>query len=80
MLDDREIEKIINKKWDRLSPIERLIVIYLREGKSPDEIKDILSSQLKLVATEVLNKTIEKLERDIISDKFFKDILAKLES
>ena len=68
------------KSWPEFSPIERLILIYLREGKSFDEIKEIIDSQIKLVASEILEEAVRITEKNIETGNYFKNIVNKLKS
>lgn len=77
MSNQNNYERIL-MEWQNLTPIERAIIIYLREGKSFDEIKDLLNYQFSLVATEILNEAVKRVETKFISGSYFKDIIRKV--
>lgn len=66
------------KRWSKLDPMERLVITYLREGKSIEEIKDIMNSHFALFSTCITQRVLDEVERSINADKFYKDILESL--
>lgn len=72
------MNEAFRQNWRSFSPIEKLVALYLMEGLSLDEVKGILLEELKLVACEILNKAIERVEENIISDTYIKSIMEKV--
>ena len=67
--------EVLLKRWSKLDPMERLIITYLREGKSMEEIKDIMNSHFLLFSTCITSKVLDEIERSINTDQFYKAIL-----
>lgn len=72
-----QIEMIL-KRWSKLDPMERLVITYLREGKSFEEVKDIMNSHFALFSTCITQRVLDEVERLINADRFYKDVLESL--
>lgn len=72
-----DVEALI-RKWSKLEPLEKLILIYLQEGKSLEEIKGILVAHLALFSAHITSKILSEIEQDIKTGALYESIFKGL--